>query len=430
MNAPSPQGQYTRRTHERPADRSKLQRIAMQDIQLYTCALRETVEPQNWSSADLPLATRRALQRLGLQGLTVLQAKFLRILPFWRRCIHRALEQSRNTLAVFGESQRKEAEKSLRRRFHWLFEKVVKGIHRILGKRKPQKAMEYVIQRCPCGLQWRRDDLNLTSTLLTWARQAAPWMDDSRYTIQADQSHVSVKVHALTDLYPLIQSSLRYPPFTDGGPPKLLYETGPWTGDNICTALECSFQSNAYHPQSTCDQCGHSGSIPLSIRADSIPTVQSRPAETSADSRRQAERENVSPDTPLEAELVEQPSTGFQTPVVINYPQGRYMVPGDGPGGRDIGSSHHDHQPIHRRIVHFCEGCLHDGRSECESDLRHNRQHIESMQFMESAGVFQGRTIPLGATISHPVSPLEFQRILARMPSRKACGVTAYQRRF
>jgi hypothetical protein len=78
---------------------------------------------------------------------------------------------------------------------------------------------------------------------------------------------------------------------------------------------------------------------------------------------------------------------------------------------------------IHRRIVHFCEGCLHDGKSECESDFRHNRHHIESMQFMESAGVFQGRTIPPGATISHPVSPLEFQRILARMPSRKACGV-------
>jgi len=328
-----------------------------------------------------------------------------RILPLWRRCIHRALEQSRNTLAVFGESQRKGAEKSLRRRFHWIFEKGVKGIHRILGKRKPQQAMESVIQRCPCGLQWRRDDLNPTSTLLTWARQAAPWMDASRYTIQADQSHVSVKVHVLTDLYPLIQCSLRYPPFADRGPPKILYETGPWTGDNICTALECFVQSNAYHPEATCDQCGHSGSIPISIRADSIPTVQSRPAETSAGSRRQAERENAASDTPLEAELVEQPCTGSQTPGVISYPQGRYTVPGDGPGGRNIGSSHHDHQPIHRRIVHFCEGCLHDGKSECESDFRHNRHHIESMQFMESAGVFQGRTIPPGATINHPVSP-------------------------
>jgi hypothetical protein len=45
------------------------------------------------------------------------------------------------------------------------------------------------------------------------------------------------------------------------------------------------------------------------------------------------------------------------------------------------------------------------------------------MEFLESAGVFQGRTIPLGATINHPVSPLEFQRILARMALRKACGV-------
>ncbi len=198
---------------------------------------------------------------------------------------------------------------------------------------------------------------------------------------------------------------------------------GPWTGDNICTALECFFQSNAYHPQATCDQCGHSGSIPISIRTDSILTAQSRPAERLTSSSRQAERENAASDTPLEAELVEQPGTGPQTPGVISSPQGRHTAPGEGPGGRNIGSSHQDHQPIQRRIVHFCEGCLHNGKCECESDFRHNRHHIESMQFMESAGVFQGRTIPTGATISHPVSPLEFQRILARMPSRKACGV-------
>ena len=194
-----------RRAHERPADRSKAQCIALKDIQLYTCALKETVEPQNWSSADLPLATRRALQRLGLQGFTVLQAKLLRVLPLWRRRIHQALEQSRDTLAVLSESQRKEAEKSLRRRFHWLFENGIKGIQRILGKRKPQKAMAYVTQHCPCGLQWRREDSRSTSTLHIWARKAAPWLDTSRYTIQVDQSHVSIKVLVLTDLYPLIQ---------------------------------------------------------------------------------------------------------------------------------------------------------------------------------------------------------------------------------
>ena len=91
-------------------------------------------------------------------------------------------------------------------------------------------------------------------------------MDTSRYTIQSDQSHVSIKVHVLTDLYQLIQCGLEYPPFTDGGPPKLLYETGPWTGDNICTALECFFQSNAYHPVINADTRGasqyHFGLIP------------------------------------------------------------------------------------------------------------------------------------------------------------------------
>ncbi len=44
----------------------------------------------------------------------------------------------------------------------------------------------------------------------------------------------------------------------------------------------------------------------------------------------------------------------------------------------------------------------------------------------EEEGVEWGKrmygVLPRGATISHSVSPLEFQRILARMASRKACG--------
>jgi hypothetical protein len=99
------------RACERPADRSKAQCRTMKDIQLYACVLKETVEPQNWSSADLPLATRQAFQGLCLQCLTVLQAKFLRVLPWWRRRIHQALEHSRDILEAIGESQRKAAEK-------------------------------------------------------------------------------------------------------------------------------------------------------------------------------------------------------------------------------------------------------------------------------------------------------------------------------
>ena len=63
-----------RRARERPEERSKEQLQIRKDIHLYTCALKETVEPQNWYSTDIPLATRRTLQRLGLQYLTETQA--------------------------------------------------------------------------------------------------------------------------------------------------------------------------------------------------------------------------------------------------------------------------------------------------------------------------------------------------------------------
>ena len=110
-------------------------------------------------------------------------------------------------------------------------------------------------------------------------------------------------------------------------------------GESICTALECFFQSNAYHPQATCDQCGHLGSIPISLRTDSVSTVQSIPAETSVDPRREAEREHsVILDTSSEAELVEQPCTGVQTPVEVDYAQVTSMAhQSSSSGGSDMG---------------------------------------------------------------------------------------------
>ena len=134
-------------------------------------------------------------------------------------------------------------------------------------------------------------------------------------------------------------------------------------------------------------------------------------------------------DTSSEAELVKRPCTWgpdiyrsrVHTSDIGGQETGSPL--GGGSGHRDPGSHHRDHKPAHRRIVHFCEGCLKGGTSECEPDFRHNRHHIEGMDFMELAGVFQGRTILRGAIISHSVSPLEFQRILARMASRKACVV-------
>jgi hypothetical protein len=255
-----------RRARERPEERSKEQLQARKDIHLYTCALKETVEPQNWYSADLPLATRRTLKRLGLQYLTETQAKFLRVLPWWRRRIFQAFEESRDTFATLCESQRKSAEKLLRKKFHWLFAHGKKGIQQILGKCKPPSAMEFVTQTCPCGIQWTMDGSNTSASVQQWVLDIQKWLDPTLHSLHVEMAKVSITRLVLTDLYPMIQRCLQSSPFPTGGPPTLLYGQGPWSGENLCTALEFFFQNNAYHPQASCDKCGHTGCVPLSVK--------------------------------------------------------------------------------------------------------------------------------------------------------------------
>jgi hypothetical protein len=143
------------------------------------------------------------------------------------------------------EAQRKTAEQTLRKRYHWLFDNGKKGVQQILGKRKPQTAMDYVVQSCPCGIQWALEDSRPCDYLQHLAQATNRWIDPSRHLLQVAESHVSITVKVLTDLYPLIQCCLKLPPFPDGPPPRLVYGTGPWTDDNLSTALE--FSSRATH---------------------------------------------------------------------------------------------------------------------------------------------------------------------------------------
>jgi len=47
-------------------------------------------------------------------------------------------------------------------------------------------------------------------------------------------------------------------------PPTLIYSTGPWTKDNLVTAVELFFQPNAYHPFAQCSHPQkHSDPVPL-----------------------------------------------------------------------------------------------------------------------------------------------------------------------
>jgi len=215
----------------------------------------------------------------------------------------------------------------------------------------------------------------------------------------------------------MIRSCLQSPPFPAGGPPTLLYGQGPWSGENLCTALEFFFQTNAYHPQASCDKCGHTGCVPLSVKAPpaaiaELPQeVGSRGDREAPESERTPEQRGGSRDT-FGAE---------RSDIRRTRATGRGMTDsGDHRGSHPQVSDHH---PAHRQIVNFCEVCLQRGSILCEANPRHNRSKIDPMDFLVSEGIFRGRTIPQGATIGHPVLCPEWRR-------ERHAGMTESRRKF
>ena len=59
----------------------------------------------------------------------------------------------------------------------------------------------------------------------------------------------------------------------------LIYDIGPWKGENLLSGIESFFQKNAYHPFATCGNpnCGKTGPIPLSITTDNTKPQQTLP---------------------------------------------------------------------------------------------------------------------------------------------------------
>jgi len=78
------------------------------------------------------------------------------------------------------------------------------------------------------------------------------------------QGGMEIKLEALTDMLPLLQVT-QNPPL-DLGTRSLIYDIGPWKGENLLAGIEIFFQKNAYHPFATCGnlECGKTGPIPMS----------------------------------------------------------------------------------------------------------------------------------------------------------------------
>jgi len=83
---------------------------------------------------------------------------------------------------------------------------------------------------------------------------------------------VEIRLEALAEMTLLIQATQPSP--QDLGTRSLIYDTGPWKGENVLVGIESFFQKNAYHPYATCShlKCGKTGPILLScVTKSSIP---------------------------------------------------------------------------------------------------------------------------------------------------------------
>jgi len=65
----------------------------------------------------------------------------------------------------------------------------------------------------------------------------------------------------------------------DLGTRSLIYDTGPYKGENLLAGIEIFFQENAYHPFTTCgySECGKTGPIPMSRITDNTTSKQPFP---------------------------------------------------------------------------------------------------------------------------------------------------------
>ena len=143
-------------------------------------------------------------------------------------------------------------------------------------------------------------------------------------------------------MLPLLQATQNPPP--ELGSRSLVYDLGPWKGENLLAGIEFFFQKNAYHPFATCGnlECGKTGPIPLS-------TISHKP--------------------------------------------------------------HPEQTPPTRSIQQFCDEdtCF----TTDPTNFRSNRHHIRDRTFLDKAGIFDFRTIPIGETIREPVTTFrEFSQFI------------------
>jgi len=107
---------------------------------------------------------------------------------------------------------------------------------------------------------------------MTWIKECTK--DLQTHSLKMTRGGLEIKLEALTDMLSLLQTTGN--PQPDLGTRSLIYDTGPWKGENLLAGIEIFFQKNAYHPFATCGnlKCSRTSPIPMSTIINSTTSEQ------------------------------------------------------------------------------------------------------------------------------------------------------------
>jgi len=126
--------------------------------------------------------------------------------------------------------------------------------------------LQQVDHSCPIGLHWEASPLeisrpNIKPEMHEWTSSLQP----DKYEVSLTDTYIKISAKILTDIPALLTWAPKHPsPFASL--PTLVYSTGPWTKDNLVTAVEFFFQRNA------CSITAHINRVPAWTRTVFVPT--------------------------------------------------------------------------------------------------------------------------------------------------------------
>ena len=109
----------------------------------------------------------------------------------------------------------------------------------ITGKYNTSKPLTEVKISCPCGLQWKwqasfPDGIGREARALDWIQKCTA--NFRTHSLRTTQEGVEIQLETLTDMLPLLQATQNPPP--EIGSRSLVYNPGPWWGDNLLTGID------------------------------------------------------------------------------------------------------------------------------------------------------------------------------------------------